>query len=231
MSSAQQSTTLSEMIVTDYKAVDSGRAQTLSVSTYETAKRIFDITVSLGLLIFVAPVMLVIALVVKLTSRGPVIFKQKRLGQAGQEFWCLKFRTMVVDAEEQLRRREDLRKMFDENFKIKNDPRLTRPGGFLRKTSLDELPQLINVLRGDLSLIGPRPIVPHERHKYAEHADKLLSVKPGLGGYWQVYGRSNTSYDQRVRMDMEYIERRSFWFDLKLMFLTAYVVLRRRGAY
>ena len=198
---------------------------------YDASKRVVDVCGSLALLIALAPLLLVIALLVKSTSPGPIIFRHRRLGQHGRTFYCLKFRTMVENAEELLRQREDLRKEFEATFKLKNDPRLTRIGGFLRRTSLDELPQILNVLRGELSLIGPRPIVPSEQEKYGRHARKLLSVKPGLGGYWQVYGRSDTTYAERVVMDLEYIDRRSLGLDLKLVALTVRVVLEGRGAY
>jgi lipopolysaccharide/colanic/teichoic acid biosynthesis glycosyltransferase len=198
---------------------------------YDKSKRVIDVCGSVALLVALSPLLLVIALLVKLTSPGPIIFRHRRLGQHGQTFFCLKFRTMVKNAEELLRQREDLRKEFEATFKLKNDPRLTRIGRFLRKTSLDELPQLFNVLRGDLSLIGPRPIVPSERAKYGVHLRKLLSVKPGLGGYWQVYGRSDTTYAERIAMDMEYIDNRSLGLDLKLAAMTARVVIEGRGAY
>jgi lipopolysaccharide/colanic/teichoic acid biosynthesis glycosyltransferase len=198
---------------------------------YEITKRIVDVTLSVGLLLVAAPVMLLIAALIKLTSPGPVIFKHRRLGRGGREFSCYKFRSMVVDAEEQLRRRPELQREFTKLFKMKADPRVTRLGAFLRKTSLDELPQLVNVLRDDISLIGPRPIVDAERARYNGFGDRLLSVKPGLSGFWQIYGRSDTTYDQRVEMDMTYIENRSLGYDLKLIFLTAYVVLKGRGAY
>jgi lipopolysaccharide/colanic/teichoic acid biosynthesis glycosyltransferase len=201
------------------------------VIDYERSKRAIDVCVSLSLLILLSPLLLAIALLVKATSRGPVIFRHGRVGRYGRRFGCLKFRTMVENAEEVLRRRPDLREEFEANFKLKNDPRLTRIGGFLRKSSLDELPQLINVLRGELSLIGPRPIVPSELTKYGSKHRKLLSVKPGLGGFWQVYGRSDTTYEERIAMDMEYIDRRSLGLDLKLMALTARVVIEGRGAY
>jgi exopolysaccharide biosynthesis polyprenyl glycosylphosphotransferase len=197
---------------------------------YEVSKREIDIVASLLLLILAAPVMLAIAVLVKLTSPGNVVFRQKRLGKGGRVFWCYKFRTMVADAEARLSRNAELRTQFEVNFKLKQDPRVTRVGAFLRKTSLDELPQLFNVLIGDMSLIGPRPIVQHELTKYGRNADKFLSVKPGLGGLWQVYGRSDTSYDSRVSMDLEYIDNRSTVLDLKLIVQTAAVVLSRRGA-
>jgi lipopolysaccharide/colanic/teichoic acid biosynthesis glycosyltransferase len=198
---------------------------------YDTSKRAIDVFVSLAMLIALSPLLLAIALLVKLTSPGPIIFRHRRVGQHGQIFFCLKFRTMVKNAEELLRQREDLRKEFEANYKLKNDPRLTRIGGFLRMASLDELPQLFNVLRGELSLIGPRPIVPSEQVKYGRYLKKLLSVKPGLGGFWQVYGRSDTTYAERIAMDMKYIDRRSLGFDLKLLAMTARVVIEGRGAY
>jgi lipopolysaccharide/colanic/teichoic acid biosynthesis glycosyltransferase len=138
---------------------------------------------------------------------------------------------MVVDAEERLRKCADLGQQYQGNFKIKDDPRLTSIGGFLRKTSLDELPQLFNVLRGDISLIGPRPIVEPELVKYGASAGKLLSVKPGLSGMWQVRGRPETTYEQRVEMDMSYIDNRSLWLDLRLIVLTIHVVLKGRATY
>ncbi len=207
-------------------------AQPLAIpAPSDRAKRIVDIVGASVIGLMVLPVLPFIALTIKATSVGPVIFRQRRLGKAGQLFWCYKFRTMVADAEDQLKLRRDLSTQFQSNYKIKNDPRITRFGQFLRKSSLDELPQLYNVLRGDISLIGPRPIVESERVKYGVLATKLLSVKPGLSGMWQVYGRSDTTYEQRIAMDMNYIESRTLWLDLKLMAVTALVVLRGRGAY
>jgi lipopolysaccharide/colanic/teichoic acid biosynthesis glycosyltransferase len=198
---------------------------------YEAAKRALDLVAAAALLAAAAPLMAAIAAAVRLTSPGPALFRQERLGRGGRPFACLKFRTMVRDAEAQLRSRAELRRAFEANYKIKDDPRLTPVGGLLRRYSLDELPQLWNVVRGEMSLIGPRPIVPPERAKYGEHAARLLSVKPGLGGMWQAYGRSDTTYDQRVALDLAYVEARSLWLDLKLLALTAAAVLRSRGAY
>jgi lipopolysaccharide/colanic/teichoic acid biosynthesis glycosyltransferase len=203
-------------------------AETLS---YYYTKLFIDTSLSLLLILLLSPLFPLVAAIVRLGSPGSPIFRQRRLGRSGSSFWCYKFRTMVVDAEEQLKRKTELAAQFQGNFKIKNDPRVTRVGGFLRKTSLDELPQLFNVLRGDISLIGPRPIVEPERAKYGAYEAKLLSVKPGLSGLWQVYGRSDTTYEQRIQMDMWYIDNRSIWLDLKLIAITAYVVLRGRGAY
>jgi len=198
---------------------------------YELSKRMIDILGAGAALLVFSPVLIALAVAIRMTTSGPAFFKQRRLGRGGVEFWCYKFRTMVVNAEQMLESDPRLRERFHETYKIKDDPRTTRLGAWLRKTSLDELPQLLNVLAGNMSLIGPRPIVSPERSKYGECADKLLCVKPGLGGYWQVYGRSDTTYEQRVQMDMAYIENRSTGIDVRLMFLTVCVVLKRQGAY
>jgi lipopolysaccharide/colanic/teichoic acid biosynthesis glycosyltransferase len=198
---------------------------------YELWKRVTDVIGSLALLVLLMPLMVVVVACVKASGRGPVLFKQRRLGRGGKPFWCYKFRTMVPDAESQLARGGTLTSRFHENYKIKDDPRVTRVGAVMRRTSLDELPQLWNVLRGDMSLIGPRPIVEPELVKYGVHGSRLLTVKPGLGGAWQVNGRSDTSYAVRVAMDMNYIESRSLGLDLKLLLLTALVVIQRQGAY
>jgi lipopolysaccharide/colanic/teichoic acid biosynthesis glycosyltransferase len=198
---------------------------------YERSKRLIDVLGSLCSLILLAPLLLAIVACIKGSGRGPILFRQKRLGRGGKLFWCYKFRTMVPDAESQLARRRDLLAQFHENYKLKSDPRITPVGAILRRTSLDELPQLWNVLRGDMSLIGPRPIVEPELSKYGVHASRLLTVKPGLGGIWQVSGRSHTSYPDRVAMDMRYIESRSLGLDLKLLIQTALVVIQGRGAY
>ena len=197
---------------------------------YRAAKRGVDVTVSATLLLLTLPVFVVVALIIKATSRGPVFFRHKRLGRGGREFGCLKFRTMVVDAEELLKRDDLLRHKFEQDFKIKDDPRITRVGRLLRKTSLDELPQLWHVLSGGMTLIGPRPIVRPELGKYSIYANKLLTVKPGLSGLWQVCGRSDTTYPQRVMMDMQYIDHRSLALDVRLMFLTLVAVARKSGA-
>jgi len=197
---------------------------------YEAWKRAIDILTSAMLLLLFAPLFVAVAIAVRLSSPGPIFFRHKRLGKGGREFWCVKFRTMVVDAEAQLERDPELRKRFQERFKLKNDPRVTRVGAFLRKTSLDELPQLLLVLRGDMSLIGPRPIVRAEIDKYGVHYEKLLSVKPGLSGMWQAFGRSDISYDERIQMDLHYIEYRSLRLDLMLLCQTPVSILARRGA-
>jgi lipopolysaccharide/colanic/teichoic acid biosynthesis glycosyltransferase len=213
------------------KTSPSGVLLDLQGPDYERSKRAIDVVAALLSLVLLAPLLLLIVAGIKVSGRGPILFKQKRLGRGGRLFWCYKFRTMVPDAEAQLARRRDLLAQFHENYKIKSDPRITRVGAFLRRTSLDELPQFWNVLRGDMSLIGPRPIVEPELGRYGVHASRLLTVKPGLGGIWQVSGRSDTSYAARVAMDVRYIESRSLGLDLKLLIQTALVVIRGKGAY
>ena len=199
-------------------------------SFYQVGKRGLDMSVALVALLFASPVLLVLAVLVKMSSKGPVFFAHRRLGRDGTEFHCLKFRTMIANAEERLKRDPQLRQRFEEKFKLEDDPRITPLGSFLRRTSLDELPQLIHVLRGEMSLVGPRPIVEDELSKYSIYAKKLLSVKPGLSGLWQVCGRSDTTYPQRVMMDMHYIDHRSFSLDMRLLLLTVSAVVRKSGA-
>ena len=199
-------------------------------AVYGACKRGIDIAGALFLLLLTLPLCIMVAILIKVTSPGPVLFRHKRLGKGGKEFTCFKFRTMVTDAEKQLRRNEHLRRHFEGNYKIKDDPRVTPLGDFLRKTSIDELPQLLQVLKGDMSLIGPRPIVEHELSKYAIYANKLLGVRPGLSGLWQACGRSETTYAERVLMDMHYIDYRCLLLDIQLLILTAVAVLRRSGA-
>ena len=198
---------------------------------YRNTKRLLDFTAAIIFLILSLPLMLIVAVSVKLTSRGPVLFYQMRLGRGGRLFRLFKFRTMVRDAEQQLAAQAALQQMHAASFKIANDPRVTPVGAFLRRTSLDELPQFFNVLEGSMSLIGPRPIIPAELEKYGPHGEKLLTVKPGLGGLWQVSGRSNTTYDQRIALDMHYIDCSSLQEDSRLLVKTAIAVLTCRGSF
>lgn len=198
---------------------------------YRFCKRLIDLTASSLILLAGLPLFVVIAAMIKLTSRGPIFFVQPRLARNGGTFPCFKFRTMVVNAEEILRREASLRAQFADGYKLKNDPRITRIGAILRKTSLDETPQFLNVFLGQMSLIGPRPIVPPEISMYGEHGARLLMVKPGLGGLWQVSGRSDTTYEERIALDMEYVTRRSLALDIWLLWKTAVMVLMRKGAY
>ncbi|MGI9625227.1 MAG: sugar transferase [Longimicrobiales bacterium] len=201
---------------------------------YTTFKRIMDVPLAAVLLVIAAPIMAVIALMIRLNSPGPVLFRQKRLGRHGVAFPCLKFRTMRIDAEKILMSDPDLFEHYQRNgYKLPDgeDPRLIPFGGFLRKTSLDELPQLLNVLRGEMSLVGPRPIVPAELDEYGDDAEAFLSAFPGITGYWQVNGRSHLGYPQRAAVELEYIEMWTPSLDLLLLLKTVPVVLARRGAH
>ncbi len=199
------------------------------------AKRVIDIAVSSILLLLLSPVMAVIALLVKLTSPGPMIFSQERLGKNGHLFRIFKFRTMRADAEKLLQTNPELYSLYEQNnFKLPDgaDYRITRLGKFLRASSLDELPQLVNVLRGEMSLVGPRPIVPAEIRKYGEYASLFLSLKPGITGNWQVNGRSRiTEYSERVKLDIEYARDQSAGKDLQILIRTVGAVARMDGAY
>ena len=221
------------LLSTNQERLDSGRSSVVRVipARYAAAKRLLDIGGALVFLALSFPIMLIIAFAISVSSRGPILFRQARLGRHGRIFWLFKFRTMDPDAEQKLQRSEDLRLRFEAGFKMADDPRITPLGALLRKTSLDELPQFINVLAGDMSLIGPRPIVPAELAKYGDCGEKLLSVKPGLGGLWQVSGRSNTTYSERILLDMDYIDRSSLLLDLSLLLRTAFSVLTCRGSF
>jgi lipopolysaccharide/colanic/teichoic acid biosynthesis glycosyltransferase len=182
------------------------------------------------LIILLSPVFVFVGALVALKSGWPVIYKRRVVGMSG-EFNAFKFRTMRQDADEVLASDPGLRAAFEQNFKLKKDPRLTRLGAFLRRSSLDELPQLFNVLQGQMSLVGPRMITPAELEKYGKHKELLLTVKPGITGYWQVHGRQEVRYDERVRMDMYYIQNWSLAMDLKILIKTPLKVLRKEGAY
>jgi len=185
---------------------------------------------TLGLLVM-SPLLLMVALLVKLDSPGPVFHRRRVLGRAGRPFYALKFRSMVVDADRRLEASPELRRQFDGAYKLKADPRVTRIGRILRRTSLDELPQLINVLRGEMSLVGPRMIAPEEADRYGKWQLNLLTVKPGITGPWQVHGRSDIPYDERVRLSMHYIRNYNIWLDLEILLRTIPTVLGGRGAY
>lgn len=203
----------------------------MSLKIYSLFKRIFDVVSSTLLLIILSPLFLILIILVKLDSKGPVFFGHKRIGYKGETISVYKFRSMVQNAEEVLRNFTPEQKVeFEKNFKLDDDPRVTKIGAFLRKTSLDELPQLINIIKGDMSVVGPRPIVQKEVVKYGKYADKLFSVKPGLTGFWQANGRSDTTYDERVQMDMYYIDNRSTLLDIKILFKTVIAVIRKEGA-
>jgi exopolysaccharide biosynthesis polyprenyl glycosylphosphotransferase len=182
-------------------------------------------------LVLFSPMMLVLGLLVRLDSPGPVFHRRRVLGVSGKPFHALKFRTMVVDADDVLARDATLHATYQAGYKLKDDPRITRVGRVLRKTSLDELPQLVNVLRGEMSLVGPRMIAPDEAARYGKWQLNLLTVKPGITGPWQVEGRGDLPYDQRVRLSMQYIRNHSLWLDLAILLRTVVIVLRGKGAY
>lgn len=195
-------------------------------------KRTLDVALAgLGLLVL-SPFLLLVALLVKLDSPGPALFKQRRVGLNGREFWMYKFRSMVVDAEQQLETLKNLNEVKDGvTFKIVNDPRMTRLGRILRKTSLDEFPQLFNVIMGEMSLVGPRPPLPKEVAHYSSEQKRRLTVVPGCTGLWQISGRSKTTFTKMVELDLKYIETWSFSQDLFILFKTIQVILKMEGSY
>ncbi len=198
---------------------------------YLIIKRIFDIVSSIIAIIVFSPILLLISLLIIKDGGGQVFFGHKRIGKNGKEIKVYKFRSMVINADEVFNNfTEEQKKEYYTNFKLENDPRITKIGSFLRKTSLDELPQLFNILKGDMSVIGPRPIVKKEIEKYGEYATKLFTVTPGLTGYWQANGRSHTSYEERIKMDMYYIDNASIGLDLKILLKTVFSVLKEEGA-
>ncbi|MDR2517970.1 MAG: undecaprenyl-phosphate galactose phosphotransferase WbaP [Spirochaetaceae bacterium] len=198
-------------------------------------KRFVDLGASLLMGLILLPLLLFIAFLVKATSPGPALFGHTRIGQGGTRFKAYKFRSMAKNAEELLQKLLEAdpqaRAEWEANRKIKNDPRITKLGKFLRQTSLDEFPQLINIIKGEMSLVGPRPIVEDEAAKYGEDFNRIFSVKPGLSGLWQVSGRSDTDYNERVAFDMYYLQSWSVWLDLWVLYKTVWVVLKGKGAY
>ena len=198
---------------------------------YRLIKRLFDLTAAIGGLILLLPLFPFIVLLIKLESKGPIFFKQQRVGYNGQLFGCYKFRSMLVDAEALKVELAHLNEATGAAFKIKDDPRITGVGRFLRRSSLDEFPQLFNILTGDMSVIGPRPQIPSEVGDYtSEHAQRLL-VKPGLTCLWQVSGRSHLDFQEWMALDREYVQNRSVIFDLKILARTLPAVIERKGAY
>jgi Undecaprenyl-phosphate galactose phosphotransferase WbaP len=205
--------------------------------TKQILKRLFDIVFSIFAIILLSPIYLIVALLIKIKSPGaPVIFAHKRIGKNGKFFRVYKFRTMVVNAEEileeWLKNNPKIKEEYEKDFKLKDDPRIIPGiGNFMRKASIDELPQFFNVLFGDMSVVGPRPIVEKEVPKYGKYAVKLYSVKPGVTGLWQVSGRNDIDYDERVALDMEYIDNQTFWGDIKIIIQTVLVMVFKKGAY
>jgi exopolysaccharide biosynthesis polyprenyl glycosylphosphotransferase len=228
---------LYELLTTGVEVQDVGNVPLISINKVRLTgsdlilKRGLDLVGSaFGIMLFL-PIMTIIAILIKLDSPGPIIYRRKVVGVGGKSFDAFKFRTMSADADTRLAQDAALRQQFEQNYKLKDDPRVTRVGRFLRSTSLDELPQFFNVFLGQMSLVGPRMITPSEKSYYGKWSMNLFTVKPGITGLWQVSGRSNVSYNERVRLDMHYIRNYTLWLDIYLLWLTIPAVLKRRGAY
>ena len=216
------------------KVLEQKEKKTFNEITYSFLKRTVDITASAAALLLLSPVFLVTSLAIRKDSDGPAMFTQKRIGKDGKLFEIYKFRTVVPDADkklfEMLEKDENAREEYKLNKKLKHDPRITKVGNFLRKTSIDELPQLINVLKGDMSLVGPRPYLPREIDDMGSYYDTIIESKPGITGLWQVSGRSNTTFEERLHFDKEYNEKKSFTYDMGLLVKTVGSVVKGEGA-
>lgn len=203
---------------------------------YNFTKRIIDIIGSIIGILILIPTTLIIYLARKVLKedKGPLFYEQLRYGKNGKIFRLYKFRSMCIGADKKLKEylenNDEAREEFEKTHKLQNDPRITKIGNFLRKSSLDELPQMINILKGDMSFVGPRPVVEKEVEEYGANKDKFLSVRPGLTGYWQVNGRSNTTYEERMEMELYYVDNCSLWLDIKIFFKTFITVFKKEGA-
>ncbi len=203
---------------------------------YKVVKRLIDILGGLVGCVLLVPITVAIYIARKVLKEddGPMFYEHLRYGKDGKKFRIYKFRSMCIDADKRLKeyleQNEEARKEFEENHKLKDDPRITKLGKFIRKTSIDELPQFVNVLKGDMSLIGPRPIVDGEIEKYGENKEKFLSVKPGLTGYWAANGRSDITYEERMKMELYYVDNISFKLDIQIFFKTIISVIKKEGA-
>jgi lipopolysaccharide/colanic/teichoic acid biosynthesis glycosyltransferase len=203
-------------------------------STFPLWKRTFDLLFAIVALMFTSPFALAIGLLILVTDGRPITFKQQRIGLNGTPFYIIKFRSMCKNAEEVLQRNPEIYQKYIENdYKLPEDedPRITKLGGFLRKSSLDELLQFWNVLKGDMSVVGPRPIVPVELEEYGNNKGNFLSMKPGVTGVWQISGRSDVGYPERMYLELSYINKQGWLFDVKVIFKTIWAVLRRSGAH
>lgn len=198
---------------------------------YNLVKRIFDIVMALFALLILLPVFIIIAILIKSDDGGPIFYKHKRVGRNGKSIYVYKFRSMAVNADEIFSHfTEEQIKEFEKYYKLENDPRITRIGDFLRKTSLDELPQFLNILKGDMSFVGPRPVVSKELNKFGDNQDLLLSIKPGLTGWWACSGRSDTSYEQRVDLEIYYVNNYCAKLDFLCLVKTIGAVIEGKGA-
>lgn len=197
---------------------------------YEKIKRFFDICLSTAALVILSPLLLVIAILIYLEDKGPVIYSQTRVGKDGRAFKLYKFRSMCVDADEKLKDLQKLNERDGPVFKIRDDPRVTKVGKFIRKTCIDELPQLVNIIKGDMSIVGPRPPLPNEVEQYNSYQKQRLLVVPGLTCYWQIQKGEETTFDEWVELDLKYIKERSILLDFRLILLTFKVILSGKGA-
>ena len=213
------------------KQLEFENESSMDFSLYEVIKRLIDVICSFIGVVILSPLFIIIAIIIKITSKGPVFFSQKRVGKKGKEFDMYKFRSMVVNAEELKEKLAAQNEMSGPMFKMKDDPRVTKVGKIIRKTSIDELPQLWNVLKGDMSLVGPRPSLPKEVDKFEKWMHKRLEVKPGLTCYWQVSGRNNIDFEDWMKLDIRYVEERSTWVDIKLIFKTVRVLFGDKNAH
>lgn len=208
------------------------RTKSRNQPIYLLAKRSMDFSASLLGIIMLSPIFLLLAIIIKWEDpKGSVLFSQTRIGKGGQPFRMYKFRSMVANAEDLLQDLLAQNEIQGAMFKMKQDPRITRVGRFIRRTSIDELPQLFNVLKGDMSLVGPRPPLPHEVAEYTDYDMQRLTVVPGCSGLWQVSGRNNLDFNQMVELDLQYIARRSFWFDLRILIKTVLVLFGSKDAF
>ena len=203
---------------------------TPKVKFYLFSKRVTDIFLSAIGLILLSPILLIVAIAIRIDSKGPIIFKQDRVGKDGKIFSMYKFRSMIVNAEELKAKLETKNEMSGTMFKMKNDPRITKVGRFIRKTSIDELPQLINVIKGDMSLVGPRPSLPKEVEQFSPWMLERLKVKPGITCYWQVMGRNNIAFEEWMKLDVKYVHEMNYWLDIKLIFKTFFVLFGDESA-
>ena len=216
-----------EVLKIEFENIKENKAK---LSFYEICKRAIDIIGAISGLLLLSPIIVIVACAIKFTSKGPIFFSQKRVGKNGELFDMYKFRSMVVNAEELKEKLAHQNEMSGPMFKMKDDPRVTKVGKFIRKTSLDELPQLWNVLKGDMSLVGPRPSLPKEVAQFEKWMYKRLSVKPGLTCFWQVSGRNNIDFEDWMKLDIKYVDERNIWIDIKLIFKTVLVLFGDKNA-
>jgi lipopolysaccharide/colanic/teichoic acid biosynthesis glycosyltransferase len=220
-----------EVKIINHSAIPSNQEITKNLQ-YRLVKRIIDVAGAIIGLLFFTPILIVIGILIKIESnKGPIFFKQQRVGKDGQLFWMIKIRSMVPNAEDQLTDLLQYNEIPGEMFKMKNDPRILKIGKFIRKTSLDEIPQLWNVIKGDMSLVGPRPPLPREYNNYTEYDKLRLTITPGCTGLWQVSGRNHLSFHEMVSLDLEYIRKRSVLYDIFILIKTMKVFVDTKNAY